>query len=48
MPAELSLATVVAAGYPIKWPSVLKRSEVHDFASWDTFSGPLITSDGVE
>jgi nitroreductase len=43
VPEWLSLATVVAAGYPVKWPSALARAQVESFASWDSFDGEPVT-----
>ena len=42
VPQSLSLATVVAAGYPVKWPAALARAQVESFARWDSFDGPPV------
>lgn len=47
VPAGYSLASIMAVGYPRRWPRRLTRRPVSEFATWDRFDGEPIEV-GVE
>lgn len=43
VPVELRLAAVLAVGYPKSWPTRLRRRDVAEFATWDSYAGAPVT-----
>ena len=44
VPEEFAVAAVLALGRPVHQPTKLRRKPVADFATFDTFDGPPLTT----